>query len=92
MKKIKRHHIFYVYIVKCKDKTYYTGYTKDLAKRLKEHKDGGRGAKYTRSRGPLKLVWVKEYKYYKLAVSEERRIKKLRRDQKEKLVREYSTE
>lgn len=83
--KLKKHNRYHVYIIQCKDNTYYTGYTNDLDKRLKEH-GGIRGAKYTRARKPVKLLWHKEYKYFKRAVLEERRIKKLRRYQKEKLV------
>ena len=46
----------YVYILKCHDNTYYTGWTTDLLRRLKKHNDGT-GAKYTRSRRPVKLVY-----------------------------------
>ena len=92
VKKIARAGKFYVYILECKDKTYYTGYTTDIEKRIKEHNGARRGAKYTRARGPVKVVYLKEYRYYRLAVSEEARIKKLRRYQKEKIVREYCTE
>jgi len=76
---------FYVYIVECLDKTFYTGYTPDIEKRVKLH-NAGRGAKYTRDRRPVKLVWSKEYKYFKLAFSEEKRIKGLTRLKKEALV------
>lgn len=76
---------FYVYIVECVDKTFYTGYTPDIVKRFKLH-NAGRGAKYTRDRRPVKLVWFKEYKYFKLAFLEEKRIKMLTRLQKEALV------
>ena len=88
-KAIIRKGLFYVYIIECKYGTYYTGYTNDLGKRLKEHNEGKRGAKYTRGRGPVKLVWKKKYKLYINAVREEARIKKLRRYQKEILVNEY---
>ncbi len=81
--------MFYVYIVKCQDSTYYTGYTNDLEKRLEEHNDGKRGAKYTMYKRPVKLIWSKEYRYFRLAVLEEQRIKKLRRWQKEELINEY---
>jgi putative endonuclease len=85
-KKIKRKDNYYVYIVECKDGTYYTGCTNDLGKRLHEHNGRSRGAKYTRGKGPVKVVWVKEYKYLKRAIQEECRIKKLRRYQKEELI------
>ena len=87
MKEFKRHGDYFVYIVRCQDGTYYTGYTNDLEKRIKEHNDGSRGAWYTRYKRPVKLVYEKEYRYYKLAVQEERRIKSLRRCQKEKLIK-----
>ncbi|MFZ5800150.1 MAG: GIY-YIG nuclease family protein [Candidatus Omnitrophota bacterium] len=83
---LKRTAKFYVYIVKCQDGTYYTGYTSDLENRILEHNNGKRGAIYTRYKRPVKLVYAKEYKYYKLVAQEERRIKALRRWQKEKLI------
>ncbi len=85
--RIKRTGRFFTYIVECADKTYYTGYTPDLEKRIKVHNDG-KGAKYTRDRRPVKLVWHREYKYFKKAFLEEKRIKKLTRKQKEELVNE----
>lgn len=84
-KKIKREGKFYAYIVECKDGTYYAGYTSDIEKRLRLH-NAGRGATYIRDRRPVKLVWSKEYKYFKKAFLEEKRIKALTRPQKEKLV------
>jgi putative endonuclease len=83
--KFKREGKFYVYIVECVDKTFYAGYTPDIEKRIKLH-NAGRGAKYTRDRRPVKLVWSKGFKYFKLAFLEEKRIKRLTRQQKEKLV------
>lgn len=77
---------FHVYIVECSDGTYYTGFTNDLENRLKEHNNGRRGARYTRYKRPVKLVWEKEYKYFKKAFLEEKRIKALRRKQKEELI------
>ena len=75
-----------MYIVECCDRTFYTGYTPDLAKRIELH-NNGKGAKYTRGRLPVKLVWSKEYRYFKKAFLEEKRIKTLRRRQKEKMVK-----
>ena len=86
MEKFKRSGRHFVYIVECRDGTYYTGYTPDLERRLRLH-NKGRGAKYTRDRRPVKLAWSKEYKYFKLAFLEEKRIKKLTREQKEELVK-----
>ena len=84
-RKVVRKSKYWVYIVQCSDGTYYTGYTNDLEKRLREH-NSGKGAKYTRDRKPVKLVWKKEYKYFKKAFLMERRIKSLTRLQKESLV------
>lgn len=82
----KRSGEFFVYILQCYDETYYTGYTPDLLKRIKLH-NAGRGAKYTRDRRPVKLVWCKEYKQFKPAFKLEKRIKTLTRKQKESLVK-----
>lgn len=84
-KKFKRKGKYYVYIVECRDKTYYTGYTPDIAKRIELH-NSGRGAKYTRDRRPVKLVWCREYRYFKKAFKKELEIKKLTRKAKEKLI------
>lgn len=86
----RREGIFYAYIVKCADGTYYAGHTNDLEKRLKEHNVGKRGAKYTRYKRPVVLVWRREYKYLRLAAREECRIKKLKRCQKEELINSNS--
>jgi len=75
-----------VYILECSDKTYYTGYTNDLGKRLKEHNDNKRGARYTRARLPAKVVWQKEYRYLRYAMRAEYKVKQLNRRQKELLV------
>ncbi|NQT75268.1 MAG: GIY-YIG nuclease family protein [Candidatus Omnitrophica bacterium] len=86
--KFKRKGRYYVYIVECRDGTYYTGYTPGIKKRIQLY-NAGRGAKYTRDRRPVKLVWCKEYRYYKNALHAERNIKKLTRAQKEELIRIY---
>ena len=80
---------YWVYIVQCKDGTYYTGYTNDLERRISQH-NSGNGAKYLKSKLPVKLVYAKEYKYYKNALRGERKIKKLTRNQKERLIRNYN--
>lgn len=88
-KKIKRKNRHFVYMLECKDGSYYTGYTNNIEKRIKEHNSGqGKGAKYTRYRRPVELVWRKEYRYLKKAMQKEIEIKKLRRYQKEKLINE----
>lgn len=86
MKPFKKSGDFFVYILECKDGSFYTGYTPDLEKRLKTH-NLGKGAKYTKARLPVKLIWFKKYKYFKNAFLEEKRIKKLSRVKKEILVK-----
>ena len=77
--------MFYVYILKCKDKTLYTGITTDLKRRLIEHNSTKLGAKYTRARRPVKLVYSKKFKTRSGATKEEFRIKQLSREDKIKL-------
>ncbi|MBP9855133.1 MAG: GIY-YIG nuclease family protein [Candidatus Omnitrophica bacterium] len=86
---MNRHAKFFVYIIQDKNGTYYTGYTKDINKRLELH-EKGTGAKYLRGRQPLKLVFLKEYSYYKNALAAEQRIKKYTRDRKETLIKIYA--
>lgn len=86
--KFRRKGTYCVYILKCKDGTYYTGYTRDLKNRIKLH-NSGRGAKYTKGRGPARLVFRREFKYYKIAVRAERDVKKLTRAQKTELIRKH---
>ena len=85
-KKFKRKGVYFVYMVECSDGTYYTGYTTDLEKRIKEHNNSKRGAWYTRYKRPVRVAWCKEYRYFKRAFLAEKRIKSLTRGQKEKLV------
>lgn len=68
-REFKREGRFWVYIVECSDGSYYTGYTPDLDRRIKLH-NAGKGAKYTRDRRPVKLIWSKSYKYFKPAFLE----------------------
>ena len=75
----------YTYILKCADDTLYCGWTNDLEKRLKVHNDG-KGAKYTRSRLPVTLVYYEEFETAKEAQKREYQIKKLSRKEKLKLI------
>ena len=77
---------WYVYIVECSDKTYYTGTTGNIEKRLQEHNSSKAGAKYTRSRRPVKLVYVEPCATHTMALKREAEIKKLSRAQKVLLV------
>ena len=72
----------YTYILKCKDGTLYTGWTNDLDKRVKAHNEG-RGAKYTRSRTPVELVYYETFETKEEAQRREYAIKKMTRRQKE---------
>lgn len=75
-----------VYILKCSDGTLYTGITTDLERRLVEHNDSKLGAKFTKSRRPVKLVYSKECINRSNASKEEKRIKKLSRAEKMELI------
>ena len=79
---------FYVYIVRCARGTYYAGYTNNLEKRIALHNKGN-GAKYLKGRSPVKLVYVREYIYYKNALRAERNMKKRTRKEKEILIKRY---
>ena len=75
----------YVYIVECSDGTWYTGWTNDLEHRMQAH-NSGQGAKYTRSRRPVRLIYFEEHESASSARRREYAIKRLTRAQKEKLV------
>ena len=76
---------YFVYIVRCSDGTLYTGSSTDVAKRVERH-NKGKGAKYTRARGPVVLLWSKQMPSWIEAAREEHRIKQLSRKQKEALI------
>lgn len=76
----------YVYILQCADSTLYTGWTNDIQKRLEAHR-AGKGAKYTRGRGPLQLVHLEVFADRSEAKSREAGIKRLTRAAKLKLIR-----
>ena len=73
------------YILKCADNTLYTGWTTDLQKRLNAHNQG-KGAKYTRSRRPVELVYYEEFSTKQEAMRRERAIKCLSRAEKLELI------
>jgi putative endonuclease len=66
-----------VYLIRCRDGSLYTGIATDVARRLAEHEDGAKGAKYLRGKGPLTLVFEQEIGNRSLASKIERRIKRL---------------
>ena len=75
----------YVYILKCSDNTLYTGWTNNLEKRLEVHQSG-KGAKYTRGRLPVELLYFEKYEEKSDALKREIRIKKLSKEQKLGLI------
>jgi len=77
---------WHVYLVRCADGTLYAGATTDLVRRFAAHSDG-KGARYTRGRGPLVLAWSEEVADRSAALRRERQIKQLSRAEKLRLVR-----
>jgi len=82
--------MYYLYILKCADNTLYTGITVDLNRRIKEHNDSKLGAKYTRARRPVKLIYSKKFSNRSSASKEENRIKHLSREEKLELIKNIS--
>ena len=79
--------MYYLYILKCSDGTLYTGITVDLKRRMGEHNSSKLGAKYTKARRPVELIYSKKFKNRSLASKEESRIKKLTREEKLTLIK-----
>lgn len=79
----------FVYMLVCGDGSFYTGYTTNVEERLQAHKEG-RGAKYTKGRGPLRLVYTEEFSEKSSAMKREWEIKhRLTRKEKEALIQLY---
>lgn len=78
---------FYVYILFCADGTYYTGWTTDVQKRVQTH-NKGKGAKYTRGRRPVKLLWYDAFNTKSEAMKKEYALKQLSRGGKEAITRQ----
>ena len=81
---------YYTYIAQCSDGTYYTGYTTDIEKRIAVH-NAGTGAKYTKTRRTVHLVYLEASDSKSLAMQREAAIKKLTRKQKEGLIMSRKT-
>jgi putative endonuclease len=79
--------MWYVYILQCADDSLYTGITNNLEKRLKDHNESPQGAKYTKARRPVHLVYSKRKKNRSYALKEEAAIKKMTRAQKLTLLK-----
>lgn len=76
----------YTYMVKCRDGTLYTGWTNNLEKRLTDH-NAGKGAKYTKSRRPVELVYYESYETKEEAMRREYAIKRMSRKEKLQLIK-----
>ena len=81
--------MWYLYILRCGDGSLYTGITTDVEKRLQAHR-AGKGAKYTRGRGPLELVYREECGTHSDALKRELEIKRLPREEKRKLLEKFN--
>ena len=81
---------WFVYLLLCRDQTLYCGITDDVQRRLEMHRSG-KGAKYTRGRGPLELVYIEACESYSSALKREYAIKQLPRSEKLKLIELYKT-
>jgi putative endonuclease len=79
---------YYVYILLCKDGSYYTGYAKDVKRRVERHKKG-QGARYTTIHEPEKIVYVEEFDSLSEAMKREREIKSFSRSKKQRLANLY---
>ncbi len=77
---------YFVYILECSDETLYTGITKDVQKRLDEHNNSHKGAKYTKTRRPVKLLYKESSADRSSASKREYEIKKLTREKKLQLI------
>lgn len=75
---------FYCYILECSDGTFYTGWTNDPERRIAQH-NKGKGARYTKTRRPVKLVYLEEQTDRKSAMKRELAIKKMKRGEKARL-------
>ena len=78
--------MYHVYIVRCSDNTLYTGITTELTRRIDEHNSSDKGAKYTKARRPVALVYQEEYSDRSLASKREYQIKKMSKKAKLELI------
>jgi putative endonuclease len=84
--------MYYLYILRCLDGTLYTGIALDVARRVAEHNSPNLGAKYTRSRRPVRLLYTQPFESRAKATSEEYRVKQLTRAQKLALVKKKKSD
>ena len=76
---------YYVYVILCKDNSFYTGYTKDLDSRMRLHMNG-KAARYTRMHRPQKIVYVEEFGSRAEAMRREKSVKRLKHSKKLELI------
>jgi putative endonuclease len=81
--------MYFIYILKCSDGTLYTGYTNNLEKRIEAHNDG-KGAKYTRGRRPVKMVYSEKFRSKSKALKREWDIKGMEREEKLNLTQPHT--
>ena len=81
--------MYYLYILKCADETLYTGIAVDLKKRIDEHNSSHLGAKYTRSRRPVQLVYSKKFSNRSTVSKGEIRVKSLSKKEKLEMIKKY---
>jgi predicted GIY-YIG superfamily endonuclease len=89
MKKVTQKTLYFVYIILCKDGSYYTGHAKNVESRVKTHRKG-RGARYTRMHKPEKLVYVEEFESRSEAMKRERQIKTFSHNKKQQLIANHN--
>ena len=76
----------YTYMLRCRDDSLYTGWTNNIEKRLEDH-NSGKGAKYTKARRPVELVYYESYETKEEAMRREWQIKQLKKSEKEELIK-----
>ena len=81
----------YVYMLQCSDGTFYVGYATEIARRVREHNESPKGAKYTRGRRPVKPVYYMEFESRSEALKYEHVLRKKSRVEKVKLVKEFGS-
>lgn len=83
---MSKQHLYYVYILRCSDNTYYTGVTNDVVRRFNEHQEGKDSNSYTFKRKPVQLVFYTEFSNIEVAIEKEKQIKKWSKNKKEALI------
>ena len=78
--------LYYFYVLRCADSTLYCGQTNDINRRVLEHNSSKKGAKYTKSRRPVELIYVEEHPTIQTVLKRELEVKRYSKSKKEKLV------